>query len=193
MKHFRAQHADAYAGMADDTERLLGADRESARAEDLGKIDTFRFEEEKMREAAILAAEEGRWSQALTWAKQRSGVAFWLDRDLRLRWEWTLVEHAAAVGVAIEKVGPPPAETKNLAEAVEYYSQKAYLVDAAHRRLEQRIYSTPQIALINSNRMIEVFEGARRAYRIWADDLGRAFTRICKRYGPCPTSRSSNG
>jgi hypothetical protein len=186
VKHFRAHHADAYAGMADDTERLLGVDKESAKAEDLGKIDTFRFEEEKMREAALLAAEQGRWSQTLTWAKQRGGAAFWLDRERKLRWEWTLLEHAAALGVEIEKASAPPGEAKELADAVEYYSQKAYLVDAAHRRLEQRIYATPQTELLNANRMREVFDGARRAYRVWADDLSRSFFRICKRYGALP-------
>ncbi|MEP7119430.1 MAG: BREX-6 system phosphatase PglZ [Byssovorax sp.] len=186
VKHFRAQHPEAYAGMADDTERHLGVDKESAKAEDLGKIDTFRFEEEKMREAALVAAHEGRWSQTLTWAKQRSGVAFWVDRDLRLRWEWTLLEHAAAVGVAIEKVGAPPGPAKDLADAVDYYSHKAYEVDAAHRKFEQRVYATPQLSLLKRNEMLEVFDRVRETYRSWADDLGRSFTQICRRHGALP-------
>ncbi|HVJ90606.1 MAG TPA: BREX-6 system phosphatase PglZ [Labilithrix sp.] len=186
VKHFRTQHPEAYAGMADDTERHLGADKAEAKPEDLGKIDTFRFEEEKMREAAILAAQEGRWSQALTWAKQRSGVAFWLDRDMRLRWEWTLLEHAAKVGVAIERVGPPPGENKNLAEALEDYSQRAYEVDTAHRHFEQRVYATPQLSLLKRNEMLAVFDRVRAAYRSWADNLGRSFTQICRRYGALP-------
>ena len=192
VKHFRAHHADAYAGMADDTERLLGVRKETD-----GRGVSARLTPSASRKRRCArrpsSREQGRWPLALTWAKQRGGVAFWLDRERKLRWEWTLLEHAVALGVEIEKASAPPGETKDLADAVEYYSQKAYLVDAAHRRLEQRIYATPQTELLNANRMREVFDGARRAYRVSADNLGRSFFRICKRHGALADNRSSNG
>lgn len=186
VKHFRTHHPEAYASMADDTERHLGVDRENARAEDLGKIDTFRFEEEKMRHAAVAAAQEGLFKDVFLWAKQRSGVAFWLDRDPRLRWEWTLLEYAANVAKAMGDVGAPPDERKNLAEALRHYEQNAYRVDMAHRHFEQRVYATPQLSLPNWNEMLVVFDRVRAMYRDWADDFARSFAKITQRHGALP-------
>ncbi len=187
VKHFRTQHPEAYASMADDTERHLGADKENAQAEDLGKIDTFRFEEEKIREAAIAAAQQGAFKAVFLWAKQRSGVAFWLDRDpQRLRWEWTLLECAANVAKAMDSLGPTPNTTKNLAEALDYYRNGAYEVDRAHRHFEQRVYATPHMQLPHWNEMLVVFEQVRTQYRSWADDLARSFAKICQHHGALP-------
>jgi len=186
VKHFRTQHPDAYAGMADDTERHLGADKENATAEDLGKIDTFRFEEEKMRRAAIAAAQAGEFKRTLLWAKQRSGVAFWLDRDPRLRWEWTLLECGAKVAEAAEQAGAPPDEKKNVAEALAYYENNAFRVDRAHRHFEQRVYATPQLSLPSWNEMLVVFDQVRATYRAWANELARSFAKICQRHGALP-------
>jgi hypothetical protein len=186
VQHFRGRHPDAYAHAADETEIHLHADDEGATAEELGKVDTFRFEEKKIREAAIREAQAGRWGQALTWAKQRAGAAFWLDRELKLRWAWTLVEHAAALGVAIHRTGTGLPEGRSLADAVDHYTREAYVVDAAHRRLEQRFQEKWSTQLDRPHELLEVIDRARREYRDWADELGRSFARLCRAHGALP-------
>ena len=57
--HLRERHAGFYQRTADETEALLADEVEAARAEDLGKIDTFRFEEDKVLEAALEALGRG--------------------------------------------------------------------------------------------------------------------------------------
>jgi hypothetical protein len=47
LDHLRGKHQRFYANTADEIENFLDAERECATAEDLGKIDTFRFEEER--------------------------------------------------------------------------------------------------------------------------------------------------
>jgi hypothetical protein len=186
VQRFREHHPDAYEYAADEAEGHVSADARDATAEDLGKIDTFRFEEQKVREEAIRAALSARWQKALDWAKQRAGVAFWLDREQKLRWAWTLVEHAAGVGVAVERAGAGLPDVRSLAEAVEHYTQKAWIVDAAHRAFEQNVHGKLSPMLPNHNDLLEVIASARRTYRAWADELARSFSRVCRAYGALP-------
>ena len=183
---FRERFPKAYSSAADETEQRIPADAAGARAEELGKIDTFRFEEDRIREAAVAAARHGRWAEALDWADQRKGVAFWLDASPPKRWTWTIVHHAAAVGVAIEDAGAVFKPTVTLAEAVEAYATRGYLVDLAHRRFEQRHQEIMSGDVHDRDGLLAVIQAARHAYRDWADDLARAFTRVCLAQGFLP-------
>lgn len=185
-RHFRERHPKAYASAAEETEQRITADAAGAKASELGKIDTFRFEEDRIREAAVMAAREGRWRAALDWAEQRKGVAFWLDASPPKRWTWTLVHHAASLGVAIETAGAVLRDSKTLAEAVDAYTSKGYLVDLAQRRFEQRHQEIMSGEVRDYDGLLAVIAAARRAYRDWADDLARAFTRICQSNGFLP-------
>jgi hypothetical protein len=51
--HLRARHTAFYQRTADEAELLLSEERQLAKAEDLGRIDTFRFEESTVLEAAL--------------------------------------------------------------------------------------------------------------------------------------------
>jgi hypothetical protein len=190
VRYFRERHPRSYASAADETETRLGEDALRASAVELGRVDTFRFEEVRIREAAISAARAGRWREALEWAEQRAGVAFWLDTAPPLRWTWTLVQHAAALGVAIEKANAALptglAGGSTLSDALEAYTTSGYLVDLAHRRFEQRHQEIMSAVVEGRDPLLAVIAAARRAYRDWADDLARAFTRLCQQNGFLP-------
>lgn len=185
-RYFRERHAKTYASAADETEQRIPPDAIGARASELGKVDTFRFEEERIREAAIAAAREGQWAEALEWAEQREGVAFWLDDSPPKRWTWTLVQCAAALGVAVEKASSLIPAGATLGDAVEAYTSKGYLVDLAHRRFEQRHHEIMSGDVHDRDGLLAVIGAARRAYRDWADDLARAFSRVCQSFGFLP-------
>ncbi|MBK6463388.1 MAG: BREX-6 system phosphatase PglZ [Myxococcales bacterium] len=185
-RHFRERHPKTYAPASDETEQRIPADALGSHASELGKIDTFRFEEERIREAAVAAAREGRWGEALTWAEQREGVAFWLDASPPKRWTWDLVLYAAKLGVEIEKSGGLVGPRATLADAVEAYTEKGHLVDLAHRRFEQRHHDIMSGDVHGRDGLLAVIHAARRAYRDWADELARAFSRACQANGYLP-------
>ena len=62
--HLRERHAGFYQRTADETEALLADEVEQAQAEDLGAIDTFRFEEDKVLKAALAALGRAAYDQA---------------------------------------------------------------------------------------------------------------------------------
>ena len=96
VRHLRAHNPDAYVELADETEVHLQGELDAMRAEDLGRIDTFRTEELRILEAAVASLKAGEWAKAREWAGVRSGDAsFWLQRDQARRWTWTLVGEAA--------------------------------------------------------------------------------------------------
>jgi hypothetical protein len=85
-EHLRRAQPDFYRRTAEETEDALPDEVAAARAEDLGRIDTFEFEEKKVYEAALAALGEGRWEVARTWAQERlDGSSFWIELRGSLR------------------------------------------------------------------------------------------------------------
>ena len=68
--HLRARHTAFYQRTADEAELLLSEERQLAKAEDLGRIDTFRFEESTVLEAALDALQQRQFRSAA----QQGGV-----------------------------------------------------------------------------------------------------------------------
>jgi hypothetical protein len=82
----------------------------AAKAEDLGKVDTFRFEEDKVLMAALAALERADWNLAAEWAEQRvdskpRSASFWLREDPTRQSAWQLIGDAARLGQAIVRAG----------------------------------------------------------------------------------------
>ena len=81
--HIRKAHSDLYVRDADqvETEELTIECRE-ATAADLGRVDTFRFEDKTVLAAALDALGEERWDEAVGYAADRSEKqSFWVQRD----------------------------------------------------------------------------------------------------------------
>ena len=183
----RTRHAEPYARMASELEALVDEEIRDVRAEDLGRIDTFAFEERIVLEGAIAALRNGEWERVLGWARDRAGDAsFWLARDRRRRWAWTLAEEAAALGTAIRARQRPLDGAKTLDDAVERYRTDAFRVDRAHRLFEQRWHELRDPQLPHWDELLEVVDLVRRRYREWADQLARDFTAICEHEGYLP-------
>jgi hypothetical protein len=81
-RHVCDRRPDVYRRTADETEGSLLVERTKGTAEDLGKVDTFRFEEDRILSAALSCLGEARWSQAAEWAGARAaGDSIWLRDD----------------------------------------------------------------------------------------------------------------
>lgn len=190
-RHLRDRHAGFYLHTADETEALIADEIASVTAADLGSVETFRFEEDKLLTAAVGAVAEGHWEAAATSAARRVGAArddlsFWLRDDLRRQAAWQLVHDAARLGQTIAGAGPRLAPAGSLDAAVETYVDRGAAVDQAHRHLEQRRAALLHPQLPDFERLRADLDGMRRAWRAWADAWARDFNAICRSHGFLP-------
>lgn len=187
--HLRRQHQDFYRQVANDTEGELKLETDSIQPEDLGRIDTFWFEEETVLKAALAALKSGRWAQAAEWADNRSGdKSFWLRGDLYRRNTWQLIGDAATLGLAIERAGLKFDERDSLSSAVDRYAEFGAAVDRAHRHLEQRRRALLTLQLPEFDKLRDRLDELRVLWREWADSWARGFNRLCVERGFLPES-----
>lgn len=182
--HIRDKHADFYASTALDVQAGLQAEQAHAKPEDLGRVDTFPFEEARIRAAAFKAMGSERWDAAADYSKHRlEGDSFWLRRDPNLRLVWTLIESASRVGQAITEHGSDIDTAGDLADAVDHYAQHGAHVDRAHRELEQKRAALLRPELPDCDELRDRLDGVRVVYRSWADRLARGFASVCESRG----------
>lgn len=185
----RRDHGDAYVRISDEVEGFLAEELRVMTPDDLGQIDTFREEENRVLAGAVEALAKGEWSKAKAWCDARHGEkSFWLQRDQNRRWAWSLVGEAAAFGEIIERTPRPLSGARNLAQAAEVYSTSAFEVDRAHRRFEQQRLVLLEPRLPHFGPLQEVVGALRRAHRVWADALAKDFAKLCQDHGFLPES-----
>jgi hypothetical protein len=99
VQALREQHPNRYEEIANQVEPLLDQELPKIKPADLGRIDTFRAEEELILAAAVTALVKGEWRQAREWAEDRpTQTSFWLRRRRQRRVVWSLVADAAMLG-----------------------------------------------------------------------------------------------
>lgn len=203
--HLREQHRQFYQRTADETEPLLQDEIDAAKAEDLGKIDTFRFEEDKVLKAAVSALKNQKWDLAAEWAAQRlnadegatqrlnaepASASFWLREDPSRESAWQLVGAAAGLGQAVSRAGDDLGIRADVANSLEAalsrYVERGAAVDQAHRYLEQQRVALlyPQVPEFETLRAC--LDGMRGLWRTWADAWGKAFNTLCRANGFLP-------
>lgn len=188
--HLRDRHPGFYQRTADETQILIDEEQRAARAEDLGRIDTFRFEEHKVLDASIASLEAGDWATAREFAKVRmkaddGGTSFWLRHDVSRHSAWELVAAAAELGLAIDTAGARLA-AKDHHAAVERYANAGAPVDRAHRQLEQLWLKHRDPQLPHFEALRARIQAMRQVWRAWADEWARDFNELCLREGFLP-------
>lgn len=188
--HIRQNHSELCAREADHIEAELEHELKDAVAADLGRIDTFRFEDKLIFAAALNAIQNERWDEANALAADRNGErSFWVQQDDARRTGWKLVGLAARLGVAIARHEDLLHSARDLDQASEQYALGGYEVDRAHRRLEQARYQSLVVQLEEFPLVRKCLNGLREVYRRWADAQALAFAAICKEAGFLPEAR----
>ncbi|MBL9099431.1 MAG: BREX-6 system phosphatase PglZ [Myxococcales bacterium] len=183
--HLRARPDEFYRRTADETERRFEAEAREANAEDLGDIDTFRFEEDKVLLAALDALAADAWDAAARWAELRlRGPSFWLRVDPPRQLAWELVRDVAALSRALAAAGPRLA-AGSLDEAVSRYTTHGAAVDRAHRHLERR-RGTVATTTPYFERLRTCLDSARDRWLAWADAWAHDFNAACRTHGFLP-------
>ena len=190
--HLRERHAGFYQRTADETEALLVEEVEAVRAEDLGRVATFRFEEDRVLKAALAALDRAAYDLANEWSAMRldpkpTSTSFWLRDDPTRQSAWQLVRDAARLGQTIaragERIGVGSSDDGGLEAAVSAYVERGAAVDQAHRQLEQRRITLLYPQLPEFETLRTRLDGMRRAWRAWADAWSREFNALCKTHG----------
>lgn len=187
LNQLRRDHGDVYARMADEVESNLLAELKAMTPEDLGQIDTFREEENRVLEGAVAALQKADWSKARGWCEARHGEkSFWLARDPSRRFAWSLVEEAARFGETLASHPKPLAGARGLEDVARRYADGGYEVDRAHRRFEQKRLMLLEPHLPHFGLLQEVVGALRKEHRAWADTLARDFAAVCVEHGFLP-------
>ena len=184
--HLRERHPEVYARTADEVEAWLDEEIADATPEDLGRIDTFRFEEDVVLRAALAGLEQEDWEQVRAWATARlDGASFWL-RDPARRAAWELLLAGVGLGTAIGAAGPALGATESHEAALTRYETAGAAVDRAHRRLEQQRSTLLYPTIPYFSELRGRLDGLRLTYRTWADDWARDFSALCGSLGFLP-------
>lgn len=183
----RARYPTRYRRIADEVEAWLIEEVEGAQAEDLGKVDTFRFEEDRVLKAALLALEQRRWEQVAEWAADRmEGGSFWVREEPARTNAWTLIARAAQLGQRINVARSGLPAKLGVPGAVERYTKLGAPVDQLHRQLEQLrlvllTHELPEFEIIRAR-----LDQLREVWREWADSWARDFNALCVAEGFLP-------
>ncbi len=134
----RKDHGQVYVTRADEIETVLGLRDADLEAAALGRIDTFRFEEQRLlaHAGALVIAE--RYADALAIVDDRRR-SFWVDRELGRQAQWETCRLIAALGLAVTAVRPALRKIKTGATAwVRAYAAGDgwHRADHAYRKLE---------------------------------------------------------
>lgn len=182
--YLRDNQKEYYARIAAEFEGFIGEEVEEGRAEDLGEIDTFRFEERRSLEGALVALGEERWDVAASIAAKRTPeTSFWIRKEPRRGDAWELVGVAAELGAAVDAAGDSFAGMMSLEEAAARYAEEAWQVDRAHRVMAQREATLLVPSLPEFSTLLERLDHVRGKYRKWADRLAMRFTALCEEHG----------
>ena len=153
---------------------MLADEVEVGQAEDLGKIDTFRFEEDKVLKAALAALGRGDWDRPPRGRRaraRRAGASFWLRDDPARQSAWQLVARRRPARAGDRRPAGDSLDARgDMERAVErYYVERGAAVDQAHRHLEQRRAALLYPQLPGFETLRARLDRMRPLWRDWAD------------------------
>lgn len=185
--HIRVSHPFEYVRLANEIEESLVLSRRHAKAEELGRIDTFQFEDRLILHATLDALGNEQYKDALDWAEGRlHGNSFWASRDLERGIAWQQAAHAARLGLAIQTEPDLLRGVRSVGQACERYRERGYAIDHAHRMLEQSRATDPAPSIEELATLRERLTQLRVVYRAWADLQARRFNALCRDTGFLP-------
>lgn len=195
----RDKYPHLYRRIADEMEAALPEEVEGASANDLGKIDTFRFEEVVVLREALANLAIGKWDTPKRWAQARlhpeaGRASFWVQQEVETRVPaWQLVESASALGEALDAAGAH-LDAETLDNAMQVYMQRGAAVDRAHRHLEQRLRSALNAQLPEFSALRMQMDALRTRWRNWSDTWSQDTARLYRTVGflPSPSLRQRN-
>ena len=173
----RQRQPEAYVKLADGVEQDLHLATLGIPPDNLGKIDTFRFEEISLLEHVGNLIIAGKFSTALEIVKHRRR-SFWAHHQLERQEQWQAYGLVAELGIAIGEIAKQLPDAKKTAiNWVEGYTAENgwYRADLLHRRLESTLASMSDT--IASEKVVHK---VRQDYESLIDKMSTGFIRAFK-------------
>ena len=140
-KTLRQRHPTQYVTIADSIEEEFHLPTQGISPEQLGRIDTFRFEEQVLLEHVGNLITAGKFSDALDVVRHRR-LSFWALHQLQRQEQWQAYGLAAELGIAVKEIEKQlPDAKKAVVNWVEGYVAENgwYRADLLQRRLESTL------------------------------------------------------
>lgn len=144
LDHLRTRHVAPFVEMADTVEHEFGLAEAGIEAKDLGRIDTFRFEEKAMLRHCGEVLASGDYDSAAELVSVHSG-SFWARLDFsRRQAQWEVCDLLASLGTETSRVETElatlPSTTASRDLVKRYVAEGGWhRLDFLHRRLEARV------------------------------------------------------
>ena len=174
-----------YVRVANDFVGKLSAEVEVATAADLGEVDTFLFEDDRIMTEALERLTSGDdATEVAQWAEgRRPERSIWLRRDAGRARIWTLVRAAARLDACLRSHSAPLSGVHTLDAAIVAYRDELWEVDQAHRHLEQKRRRLLPHIKPRFTQTRAMLDALRARYHAWADEMSEAFSKLCAREG----------
>ena len=199
LLELRESEPNLYMKWAEQVEANLTQAECSHSPEQLGSLDTFRFEADSFLSEAMTLLEQGRWADALELAQVRlpkarkKGISstFWLQQDRKRLWLWEWIDISAKLGMKADRIKSEIRNQKPDALSHEdlagLYADQWWPLDQIHRKfssLSERYQSTHSDLHIKS--FIEIRKSLRSLYRRCIDEQSELWSRLCDINGFLP-------
>jgi hypothetical protein len=202
----RESHPKLYIKLAEQVETNLTSEECRLSPNDLGSLDTFRFEADTFLREAMSALENKQWDDALKLAQVRLPTSankrkvatiantFWLQQDRSRLWLWEWIETASSLGIKSEKVKQEvlnlSADSLKHGDVTELYAEKWWPMDQLHREfssLSERYLSTHSDLHIKA--FIEIRKSLYLQYRDCIDKQSELWNQVCEKRGFLPEDK----
>lgn len=175
----RKHHPDAYRSVADEVEQELGLASLGIDPDELGSLDTFRFEERALFVRCAEHIAERRFQVALDLTQARQ-ASFWLTPERRSQWE--LCTRMATLGLALQATKTHMQALKDKPDAwFAWYTEgesAGHLVDRRFRELETAVAS-----LEEDPEAEPAYSLIRQSYDRFLEECTEGFTKAASNHG----------
>lgn len=176
----RRHHGDAYEAIADAVEGEFQLGVDVVAVENLGSIDTFKFEERALlcRAGEMIVDGSFEEAQRLVSVHHR---CFWADRDPMRQQQWEACSRMALLGRAIQDVRESmPKTSDSTVTWIHRYTDPAtgwYRMDAAYRQLQSHLAS-----MTDDPESETAKHAVLNAYELAVGDLAEGFVSSLQRH-----------
>jgi hypothetical protein len=171
-------HKDDYMQMANKVAEELNLETLMAGVDDLGKLDTFAFEERSFLRVFTEAALAGNLVKAKEVADSRKS-SIWIENTER-QVSWTIADRAEQLTVAADDLRTEfDKRGRSLADIIAFYVERGFQLDTFQRNFEQAIGDAyGELGVLE-----ELVEAARQQYKQLAEAMQSAFIAAVEKDG----------
>jgi hypothetical protein len=194
-KELRERFPELYKKLSKEIEPHI-EDEKNQDSNNLGDIDTFSFEEEKILSLAFSFIENKEWNKVLEIYKKRLGTkkdkewdSFWVQQDNSKRWVWKLIELSTRLAQLIAKGISTISDWNRISpvQITNTYTNQLFKIDQTHRDFEQWTSHLKTLtSLPNFAQITKLIKDRRVEYRDFINNLTNIFNESCKQFGFLP-------